>query len=295
MTKVLVPLAIGLLNLGIPSAASSQSESVGENEPVSLLLQDDQFLFADDTGDETTFGLGEEKIGDERIVQILKLPGAWTIRSHEEHAWGVRMRLPFSVGIDKVTFDDIVDDEPLGLELLAWSIIPAVELTHQLSETWLMRPYAELGVGRETSGVTEWFVIAGAGIGFDRQKSWGPREWLWESKLKYGVDLSGSGERDDSYTSIQTGAGLHLPTGLVWRDARWTFGSYGSVRYYINELALPLPGQDEFAVDWLYEVGVTFGAFEKAKLLGVPIPRLRVGYRWGDGVRGVKIRLGGSF
>ena len=49
------------------------------------------------------------------------------------------------------------------------------------------------------------------------------------------------------------------------------------------------------SVRWQYEVGVTLGFRVQApKIWFIRVPRLGVGYRFGDGLEGLSIRIGGD-
>ncbi len=94
-----------------------------------------------------TFGTGVYTTGD-RTVAVLQLPLSFTLRESEEDRWGLRIKLPVSVGFYDYRFDDILNEGlPQGLNTM--SFVPGLELEKQITARWRLKPYVSAGAGWE--------------------------------------------------------------------------------------------------------------------------------------------------
>ena len=75
----------------------------------------------------TWLGTGAYRVAD-RSVAILNLPVYYPLRETGEELWGIKLRLPVSLGFQN--FDDFPDD------LQTLSFVPGIELEIPLSEHW---------------------------------------------------------------------------------------------------------------------------------------------------------------
>ena len=81
------------------------------------------------------------------------------------------------------------------------------------------------------------------------------------------------------------------PVPLAPRGHRIDLGVYGQIEYFF--VSAKLDGRRD--VDQQFEVGASIGTVEPLRLKFFDLPRLSAGYRFGDGVSGVQVRIGGRF
>jgi len=71
-------------------------------------------------------------------------------------------------------------------------------------------------------------------------------------------------------------------------------GVYFESGYLFNELSFVTGTGDPLKIDQQYEVGGSFGFRDRATIWVVTLPRVGVGYRFGGGLKGIRIRIGGN-
>ena len=60
---------------------------------------------------------------------------------------------------------------------------------------------------------------------------------------------------------------------------------------FIDDLALVTESGALFEVDRQYEIGFEFGTEPRMRLWGIPLPKLKISYVFGDDFKGIKLRL----
>ena len=89
--------------------------------------------------------------------------------------------------------------------------------------------------------------------------------------------------------------GARHPLGINARGAPLDAGAYFDFSYYFDDVELRSPGGPPARIDRQYEVGLSIGTVGTAKVWKLSVPRVAFGYRFGDGVRGIRITLGRRF
>lgn len=288
-------LLLGLFAVVPPATSQSDQQELLEAEPFALLLFEGPSLFDPDSEEGGGVGFSNGEVQERRRLRTFKIPYKKTIREAEDRRWGVRVEVPLVLGTDRITLSDVLEGKEIDLTLRATALFPTLKLVRRWQNGWTVGPGLEAGVARESSGLEEWFLLTGANVSATHERSWGARDTRWESKLAYGLDLSAGGKRDDDFLSLESGFGVHFPTPIDWKGADWSVGAYGSVRYYFDVVSIPNPGREDFDVDVVYEVGGSFGPRSKVRLWELSWRRIKIGYRFGNGVRGIQFKFGGSF
>ena len=69
-------------------------------------------------------------------------------------------------------------------------------------------------------------------------------------------------------------------------------GVYVKGHYYPTELSFEAVGREDRDLQLLGEVGITFGTRPAFSLWGIDLPRVGIGFRFGNRFRGLSIRFG---
>ena len=210
----------------------------------------------------------------------------WRRFAREERRWSAHVSFPVWIGYSSF---DLGSDPPLE-NLTTLSFVPTVDFVRTINENWLWAPYigfgggwlidSDLGIAILTSGVrAEWVhhvddrtaVRFVPGIRYDANLTrednllgdWGRLEVAVELRRAFGTD-------DDSFAP-----GLYAQSFWFWDD-----------------IELEIIGITPETTEGQTEVGLSFGFREPLEVFGVGLPRMFVGYRFGDGIDTFAIRFG---
>ena len=272
-------LGLGLvLALAEWSAASAQSE-----RPIS-------FAFASQAGT----GIYEV---EGRLVQIYRLPIAFTAKPIEDGRWGVKITLPITFGFYDYEPEDFLEGE-LPAHVGVASLLPGVRVDVRVSDPWVVSPYVEAGAAKDFEGDIAQPIYA-AGVRSVVSFPWG----AWDGRAGQRVLWAGTGTSDDwlsdEYGELEVGFEFRheLPANL-W-GSRLDIGLFVLHEHYFKEKASPalrsaapatVPGVDE-----QNEIGFTFGTRPKLAWWKLAMPKLGLSYRFGDGIWGVRFVIGEVF
>jgi hypothetical protein len=92
-------------------------------------------------------------------------------------------------------------------------------------------------------------------------------------------------------TGLEARSGLHFAI----RDHALDFGPYLLNEWYLQRPAPPLASDAGRVAAVQWEAGVTFGSMEPLYLWKIPIPRLGIGFRFGDSLAALRLVFGSPF
>jgi hypothetical protein len=253
-----------LLAFAQPPAANAQSLLSGDEQNVV------NFAFA------TQLGSGVYSVSG-RTLQIYRLPFRHELREADEAGFGAILTLPVTLGFYDFELQDVANGG-IPADVDAASFVPGLRLVFEAGTHWTLEPYAELGVSKARDADADATVYAGglvslyefSGRGFD---------WQLRNDLGYaGVDLRGSGGTDD-FARFQTVLTARAPLG---QRSGIDYLAYALNDWYIDQPEGPVDSAERRGRTLQYEIGFTFGAREPVRLWSIPLPRVGVGYRFGN-------------
>lgn len=237
------------------------------------------------------FGLADGSSADgETKVYDLRVPLAYTLIPVEDGRWGLRLRLIVYAGI----YDFLADEDPdLELRFQSLAATPGVEFLLPVGGGWLLKPFAEIGYTYDfENGI-------GAGVwsaGLRTLVTWD----IDGTALSLGTELqylstftSDLGVADD-FGEALAGLDARRPVGLTLAGNQVDFGIYYIRREFIDAVFESAAG-GTVDVASTNELGFSFGTTPATSLWSVKLPRIGLGYRWGQGVRGVRLNFGFPF
>jgi len=224
-------------------------------------------------------------------LRFFNIPARFSLRPLEGNRWGARLRAELAFGVHD--FDSFLGDLDFG-RVKALVLLPGVELPVRVNEWLVARPYLDLGAGMVTDG-TGWAFLTRGGLALETEHHWHRLLFQTEPKLEYSLSRGRRPSLEDGLGQVGLKLGVRHPLGFALRGQRVDAGAYFDFSYFYDDVELRSPGGSSTRIDTQYEVGVSVGSVEIARIWKLSVPRIGVGYRFGDGVRGISIRLGGRF
>ena len=230
-------------------------------------------------------GSGTYKI-NERRISMLRFPFSFTQRQMTQEQAGLKWELPVVLGYDALKYEDWFD-RILEDELMTLTVLPGLEYQKPLNEFWTLKPFVNLGAGYDFT--REETIFMGV-LGFRALGT-----WLYEDHSELRVGASGRLAAEYQVQSYNTYRFSLFEGGLDYRrDAHFRIFSRATNAgvYYRAQLFVPQwkIGRNAFGnkddLGFIHEIGGSIGFQDPHKILGFAISRVRMGYKFGDGVRG---------
>ena len=226
-------------------------------------------------------GSGFYAIGD-RQIYIIRLDLQFMIRSEDEHPWGLYFTLRPTLGFYDFEPGDVADfDLPGSIGTL--SVLPGIMFRLPVLDNWRLEPFVEAGPALEFNTDTVTWIY---GLGVESRAEFpahNSRFLLWNTLL-----WAGNWESDVALADNF----LVFETTLEWRRRiGWTLGGHPTElgpllrgEFYLDSLTLSPPaGEPIEEIDRRYEVGLTWGTTERIVKWRIPLPRVGLTYRFGQG------------
>lgn len=276
-------VAIPFLLLGI-SSIPGWSQEIEEPEPGDL----SNYAYTQEVE------FGGYSVGEQE-VQTITAPFSYVIRPlNDENKWGFRLRFPVSVGVYNLNLPEFIEGQITLDRLSAITVVPGGEFLVPLSKRWMLKPRADLGFGKDLKG-GDLILIGGGGIKALYSRPVKAVTMSVGPGVRYLFSDSSSGLNDDDFALLEAGLDTRFP---LWFDIgkRSTDSSvYVVVRHYFRKLVFGQVEGEPITIDDHFEVGWTFGTDPPMRLWGVNISRIGIGYRFGESLRGIRIKFGFPF
>jgi len=236
-------------------------------------------------------GSGIYEISGSTITVYTFQPG-YELRTAQPHGGrpGIRLIFPTTVGFFNFNTKDLLHLD-LPSSIGAFSFEPGVELDYWLADGWDLYPYVKVG-GTLASSAQVNAVIYGTGLRsdyrFDALGSFG----LWRATLAYAAahyhDVP-----SESFTRLRDGLELRRNLNLTWYSRALEVAPYAILDVYFNAPSGASSGISPKTFQ--YELGLMMGVTPRPVVLGVPLPRLGIGYREAGVLSGWRLVLGDPF
>ncbi len=225
-----------------------------------------------------------------RTVQVYRFPISWTPRREGPDRVGVRVKLPVTIGFYDFQPRDVVDSGvPQHLDTA--SFVPGLELRFPVRENWMLMPYAEAGIAVDRSGDAAAYVYT-AGVRSVADFTSGRFRLALGNDAVYTRVDAGSEQPGDDFAAIQACLEARHGMGFMAWGKEADYGLYAIFDLQYGDPKFPMEHEDRARLEDQYEVGVTFGRTEPAKLWGIELPRLGFGYRFASGVSVFRFVIG---
>lgn len=233
------------------------------------------------------FAFGLYEVADQD-VSLLQLPISITLRSLEKYNWGLRLRLSAVFGIHNFKSNEDFDLD----QIRSITIAPGIEFLIPTGKSSLLKPYLDVGIAKPEDGET--IPISAAGVRWEYVLRWRQWELGIEPRIQYSLAKTDSREDDDDFGDLGLFLDARYPAPFQIGGYQPDAGIYYETGYLFNELSFTSLAGDPLKIDQQHEVGVSFGFRDRAKIWLFTLPRLGLGYRFGGGFKGFRIRIGGN-
>jgi hypothetical protein len=232
-------------------------------------------------------GFGAYSVANQRAT-LLQIPVSISLRSIEKYPWGLRLRLTGVFGIHNFT---TIEDLELG-QIRSVTVIPGLELLLPLGRASMARPYVDVGIARVLTADRD-VLISSTGVRFEFVFLWKRFEIGVEPRLQFNLAKE-SKRNDDDFGTLALKVDARHPLWFKMGAHQPEMGVYVESGYLFDDLSFTKVEGGTLDINEQYEVGVSFGFQDRPKVLFLTVPRIGVGYRFGDGLKGFRIRIGGD-
>lgn len=231
-------------------------------------------------------GSGVYKI-DGRQLSMITVPVSITqSRVDEDGAeLGVKWFFPVTVGYDRIKEFDWLEQR-LDETLATASAMPGVQVSIPLNENWIVRPFAQLGLGHDFVAHEDFAlgVIGTRLLGtWELDENW---EVRWGAALRFAGELQFKSGRQNSFGLAETGIDLRRDTNLIVARQRLNAGVYYRLQSYYPEWTVGQFLTDRSEVNDVHEYGVSLGLARAHDIFGFTFHRVRLGFQRGSGFKG---------
>ena len=197
----------------------------------------------------------------------------------EKDQTGVKIDFPVTIGY----YEGFGDTEVA-------SIVPGVEAQIPISDIWTLKPFGNLGGGKDYI-TSENSVIFSLGIKGNAVLPYklGRFRNIFGASVKYGGYIP-EGRGLEDYTTLSLGLDIVHPLfGLKIRDIGLNFGPFFIYYYHPLRLELERFEGDPVRIEHEYEIGFSVGTYEKIRILIVSFDRVSLSYRFSGEIKILKV------
>jgi len=228
-----------------------------------------------------------------RTLQIYRLPIGWQVAEPEGRRPGLRLKLPATIGLYDFEPRDVIDSGlPDQLDTLTAAF--GVELDFPVGK-WHLLPYVEAGRAWDAGGDADASLYSAS---LHAQREWSREQHLWRFStgvVYAGVALDGAGN-DADLLKVQAGFESRRLVGFDIAGEAAEGGAYLLTEWYADraeETVVRSTGAQGIPAQ--AEIGLTLGTRPVLRLWGLPLPRVGLAYRFGDGVSVYRLVFGSPF
>ncbi len=277
-----VKTAVLALLLVVAAAVSAQDASIQVIEDIPV-----NYIYA------AVLGTGFYDLNGKRIA-VVRMP--FSSKRFDAPPAGSQWRVlaPVAVGYENMGEDNDIE-KWIPNEVVTLSAIPGAEYFYQVSDSVLVKPFAQLGLGRDYSRhQTTSIGIAGVRVLADIHDG-----ELWQFRL--GNSLQWAGEEiqhRDHYSSFglyEFGLDFkrHLPVKVLNRQLN--LGAYLMWQHFFNQRNATYPLVKPVDIDNLYQLGFTLGLKRPYSILGFAFETVSVGFSLGENGHAISFGTGFPF
>jgi hypothetical protein len=273
-------LACAVLSFLLPwlagAAQAQQSRALAVRDPQDLI----NWYYA------ATFGTGVYTAGD-RTVTVLQVPFSKTLRSVGEGNYGLRLKVPVTLGFYDYQFDDVFEGDLPGAVATA-SIMPGLEWEMPITGRWTIKPYFSAGVGQELSGHESALIYD---VGLKSRLLLG-RDRGVEFALVNMVTAAGyrpRGGPSQPFSVLGIGLDMIIPANfrLLGRDA--LFGFTPAYYYFGDKLRFAESGNRNNELREQFELSVSVMSRKPWDFKYFDVDRVGIAIRSSDDIYGVSL------
>jgi hypothetical protein len=173
--------------------------------------------------------------------------------------------------------------------------VPGLLLDIALAPRWRLQPFVEAGIARDRASDLDQNIYA-VGLRSLYDVSSGSTDWQLYDELLHSAVEQRSLDRSDDFIRLRLGVSARRLFGVAGGGRRADYLVYGFTDLFPDAPDSPLNGGDDGDRGApQFELGVTFGSTEPLRLWRIPLPRIGLGYRFGDDLAVYRLVFGTPF
>ena len=237
------------------------------------------------------FALGSgDSAAPETKVYDLRIPIYVPLIPMEDRPWGLRLKMTVFAGVYRFTAEEAID---LDLRFQSLAATPGVEFLVPAGKGWVLKPFAEIGYGYDfddQSGFGVW------SFGMRTLVTWpiGKIDLSLGTKVQYFSTFTSDLDLADDFGEVRLGLNASHPLPFTIGGNQSNLSLYFIRRQYIDAFISRDEG-DPLEIQYSNELGFAFDTTPKVKLWFFRLPRIGLGYRWGQNIRGLRLNFGFPF
>jgi len=220
--------------------------------------------------------------------------GTFLVVPEDERDWGLRLRLPLSIGWTEFDLGSGISFD----QLTTVSLVPTAELVVPLDDRWTLLPFIGLGAAwlngdTELAGGSDTLGLATGGV---RAQLWQPLDeryvLAFSTQLRYDVAMTSRNGVLGDWGSFDAALELRRTLGAPREGPRFQPGLYVLATHYWDPVEVEIDGITPGSADNQKELGLSIGSDVPFEILGFTVPRVFLGISSGGDLKSVRIRFG---
>ena len=233
----------------------------------------------------TDFGLGGFDV-EERQVTAFQIPFSYQLRPMQEDKWGIKILFPVTIARAEADAVDI-DGIELPFDSKVTAVNPGVELQIPVRPNWALKPFGKAGVGRDVSE-GRGALIGSLGLKSRYLIPWKKFQFAFGSGVFYNAYKPKDEDRKD-FASVGVGWDTVYPLWFTLWGRKTNIGGYFAYYHYFDDLEFERLKSNPIEIDDQFEIAMTFGTYEPIRIVWWNVKRIGIAYRFGDGLKAIRL------
>ena len=211
-------------------------------------------------------------------------------KSLAQDGYEMKLKLALSTALFRYrTLDDLLNRDTEHINAIG--IRPKLEFEYPTSiRNISFVPELELALNRSLD--TSNRVLSGAATAaLLHRRNGDDKDIRTRIGVKYGTRYEQDGLNFDDYVEVSLSVYLKQMRGFRLGQRNLTLRPYGEIKRFADDLKLETESGALFDIDRQYEIGLEFNTDPRKIIWGIAIPRVKLGYVFGDDFKGIKIRI----
>jgi len=235
-------------------------------------------------------GTGDSSAPETKVYD-LRIPVGYTLIPLEDgRAWGLRLRMEVFAGV----YDFFADDgSDFDLRFESIAAAPGVEFLVPVGGGWVLKPFGEIGYARDFDNSVNLGVWS---VGMRSLVTWPIKkiDLSFGTKVQYLNTFTTDLKLASEFGEIRLGLDARHPLWFTVAGNQADISLYFIHRHYFGA-TVDRPSDDPLEIKYTDEIGFTLGTDPRTKLWFFRLPRIGLGFRWGENLRGLRLNFGFPF
>jgi hypothetical protein len=234
-------------------------------------------------------GAGDSAAPETKVYDI-RIPMYFPLIPLEDHRWGLRLKVTAYAGVYNFTAEDAID---LNLRFQSLAATPGVEFLVPAGKGWLLKPFTEIGYAYDFDDELGFGVWS---VGMRTLVTWpiGKIDLSFGTKVQYLSTFTSDLDLADEFGEVRVGLNASHPLPFTIGGNQGNLSLYFIRRQYIDAVIERDEGVP-LEIQYSNELGFAFDTTPKVKVWFFRLPRIGLGYRWGQNIRGLRLNFGFPF